>query len=168
VVPGKDKPVVYWYMLYEVENRSGQELDFYPNFDVVTNTLQVINSEVRVSPAAYRAIAKRADDPLLVPPERALGRLLQGEERARHSVAIWRDFDPRATSFRVYVGGLSGELLRLKNPSFDENEPVSDDNKRYFTLRKTLEIPYRFPGSASTHAQVKPIRLAEKQRWIMR
>lgn len=168
VVPGKDEPVVYWFMLYRVDNPSDQEVDFYPAFELVTNTLQVIESEVRVSPEAFRAIERRANDPLLVAPERAIGRLLRGKDRARHSVAIFRDFDPKATGFTIFVAGLSGEVRREKNPAFDASKPESETNKRYFTFRKTLAIPYKFPGSPVTRRSVIPERLADKQQWIMR
>lgn len=168
VVPGKAEPVVYWFMLYSVENPSDQEVEFYPTFELVTNTLQVIQSEVRVSPEAFRAVERRAEDPLLLTPERVLGKLLRGEDRARHSVAIFKDFDPKATSFTIFVGGLSGEVRREKNPAFDTSKPESETNKRYFVFRKTLAIPYRFPGSQVTRRSVTPERLADKQQWLMR
>jgi hypothetical protein len=168
VVPGKAEPVVYWFMLYSVENPGNEEVDFYPKFELVTNTLQVIQSEIRVSPEAFRAIGRRAEDPLLVTPERAIGKLLRGKDRARHSVAIFKDFDPKATSFTVFVSGLSGEFRREKNPAFDASKPESETNKRYFTFRKTLAIPYKFPGSPVTRRNVAPERLADKQQWLMR
>jgi hypothetical protein len=168
VVPGKAEPVVYWYMLYSVENLGEQEVDFYPEFELVTNTLKVVQSEIKVSPEAFRAVQRRADDPLLVTPERAIGKLLRGKDRARHSVALFRDFDPKTTSFTIFVGGLSGEVKRVKNPAFDEGKPESRTNERYFTFRKTLSIPFKFPGSETTRASVIPDRLADKQQWIMR
>lgn len=168
VVPGKDEPVVYWYMLYTVENPSDQEVNFYPEFQLVTDSLRVVQSEIQVSPEAFRAIQRRADDPLLVTPERAIGKLLRGKDRARHSVAIWKDFDPKATGFTVFVGGLSGETKRVKNPVFDESKPESRTNERYFTVRKTLSIPYKFPASEVTRRAVAPERLADKQQWLMR
>jgi hypothetical protein len=168
LLPGQEEPVVYWYMLYTVENPTGQEVDFYPEFELVTETLQVLSSGLGVSPEAYRAVERRAGDPLLVPPEKAIGRLLRGKERARHSVAIWPDFDPRARRFSIFVAGLSGEIKRVKNPAFDPDQPETDTNKRYFTLRKTLEIPYRFPGSEEMRSLAVPERVEEKQKWIMR
>jgi len=167
-LPGQAKPVVYWYMLYTVENATGHEVDFYPEFELVTDTLKVVRSEVGVSPEAYRAVQRRSGDPLLVPPERALGRLLRGKDRARRSVAIWRDFDPKAKAFKIYVSGLSGEVKRLRNPSFDPTRPESKTNKRYFILRKTLEIGYKFPGAESTRSQTVPGRVRDGQKWIMR
>jgi hypothetical protein len=167
-LPGKAEPVVYWYMLYTIENRYDEEVEFYPDFELVTNTLQVVQDEIRVSPEAFRAIQRRADDPLLVTPERAMGTLLRGKDNARHSVAIWRDFEPKATSFTIFVRGLSGEMRREKNPVFNASKPEGPGNERYFTLHKTLAIPYRFPVSEVTRSRVAPVRLADKQQWIMR
>jgi hypothetical protein len=167
-VPGQDKPVIYWCMLYRVINKTGRERMWYPEFELVTDTLQVIPAEKRVSPEAFAEIKRRANDPLLLPPEKVTGRLLQGEERARHGVAIFRDFDPQAKKFTIFVEGLSGELVRLKNYAFNPDKPVNEDNPRYFTLRKTLELPYKFPGSPTARTRTKPQRIPEKQDWIMR
>jgi hypothetical protein len=167
-VPAREKPVVYWCMLYRVVNKTGQERAWQPNFELVTDTLRVVPAEKKVSPEAFAEIKRRAGDALLLPPEKANGRLLEGEERARHGVAIFRDFDPKAQGFRIYVEGLSGEMVRLKNYAFDSGKPVSEENPRYFTLRKTLEIPYKFPGSESARSLTRPERVTEKQRWIMR
>jgi len=168
LLPGKDKPVVYWYMLYEVENGTEIEVDFYPAFELVTDTLKVAHSEAKVSPEAYRTVQRLAGDPLLVVPEKAVGRLLRGKDRARHSVAIWRDFDPKARGFTVYVAGLSGEVKRLKNPVFDPGKPESEANPKEFLLRKTLAVPYRFPGSQATRAGTIPERVPQEQQWVMR
>jgi len=168
VLPGQDRPAVYWYMLYTVENPTDQEVDFYPQFDLVTDTLQVVRSEIGVSPEAFKAIQRREHDPLLVPHRQVIGPLLRGQDRARHSVAIWRDFDPKAKSFVIYVSGLSGEVTRWKNPAFDRARPEDDTNPQYFTLRKALAIPYAFPGAEATRAQAVPERVTRAQHWIMR
>ncbi len=168
VVPGAKQPVVYWYMLYRIENQTDQEVDFYPKFELVTDTLQVIPSEIKVSPEAFRAIQRRSAQPLLVPPEQALGRILRGEDRARYSVAIWRNVDPKARAMTVYVSGLSGEMVRTKNPVFDESKPETDTNRRYFVLRKTLAIPYKLPGGQSLREAALPERLIGEEKWIMR
>lgn len=168
VEPGKPEPAVYWYMLYTVENRSDQELFFYPEFQVVTDTLQVINSGTDVSPEAYEAVFRRANNRRLLPPEKIAGRILRGADRARHGVAIWKDFDPRAKGFTVHVSGLSGEVLRWKNPAFETEKPEGPKNQRYFLLRKTLAIPYSLPGSEAARSHSVPRRDAENQKWVMR
>lgn len=167
-MPGQTEPAVYWYMLYSVENTSNREVEFYPRFDLVTDTLRVVTSEINVSPEAFQAIQRRSNDPLLVTPEKAIGKLRRGADQARHSVAVWRDFDPKARAFTVYISGLSGETARLKNPVFDPEKPADAANPRYFVLRKTLAVPYRFPGSESRRLEAVPERVTEQQKWIMR
>ncbi|HSW47051.1 MAG TPA: hypothetical protein VLM89_15920 [Phycisphaerae bacterium] len=168
MVPGRPEPVVYWYMLYSVENPGDKEIDFYPRFDLVTDTLKVVHGEIKVSPEAFQAIQRRSNNPLLVTPEKALGTLRCGQDQARHSVAIWRDFDPQARTFTVFVSGLSGEFKRVPNPIYDPNKPEDAGNKRFFLLRKTLEIPYKLPAGVSERAVAVPQRLPEQQKWIMR
>jgi hypothetical protein len=168
IEPGQQSPVVYWYMLYALENTSGREVDFYPSVEVVTDTLQIVRSERGVSPEAYQAVARRANDPALLPPEKIAGRIIVGKDRARHGVAIWKDFDPRAKGFTVYFSGLSGEIARWKNPAFDAEKPEGPRNQKYFLLRKTLAIPYVLAGSESTRGTAVPRRLADKQAWVMR
>jgi hypothetical protein len=168
MLPGRSQPAVYWYMLYTVENPGDKEVDFYPEFDLVTDTLKVYRSEIRVSPEAFQAIQRRSKDPLLVEPAKALGRLRCGKDQARHSVAIWRDFDSEAKDFRIYVKGLSGEFTRARNPMYDPGQPENEQNKRFFLLFKTLEIPYKLPAGPSERAVAVPQRLPEEQKWIMR
>lgn len=168
VEPGQAEPVVYWYVLYSVENNGPREVQFYPEFEIVTDTLQVIRSDRDVSPGAYDAVAKRVNNPALLPPERIAGRVLVGKERARHGVAIWRDFDPRAKSFTMFVSGLSGETARWRNPAYDSNKAEGPKNKKYFLLRKTLSVPYVLGGSETMRATAIPRRQIEKQAWVMR
>ncbi|HOA74357.1 MAG TPA: hypothetical protein PLQ89_09865 [Phycisphaerae bacterium] len=168
VEPGQSEPTVYWYMLYTVENQSDQELFFYPEFQIVTDTMQVVTAGKDVSPEAYQAAFRRANDPLLLPPERIAGRILRGKDRARHGVAIWRDFDPKARGFTVHVAGLSGEVMRWKNPAFNPDKAEGPSNQRYFLLRKTLAIPYTLPGSEASRATSIPRRQPEGQKWVMR
>jgi len=168
VVPGQADPVVYWYMLYTVENPGDLEIDYLPRFELVTDTLKVVPSEVKVSPEAFQAIRRRSGDPLLLTPEKILGQLLCGKEHAKHGVAIWRDFDPRARAFRIYAQGLAGEMTRVKNPGFEPKKPETDANKRYFILHKTLEIPYKLPAGPTDRYRAIPVRQTDKQRWVMR
>ncbi len=167
-VPGQKSPVVYWYMLYTVENSTEREVDFYPDFTLVTDTMRIVKNEVQVSPEAFQAIQRRSGNPALLPPEKVLGKLLRGQDRARSSVAIWKDFEPQAKGFTVFVAGLSGEVSFVKNPAYDSKKPEDAGNRRAFILRKTLELPYKFPGAESMRTYVVPERQTERQKWIMR
>ena len=167
-VPGQKAPVVYWYMVYTVENPTDREVDFYPDFTLVTDTMRIVKQEQQVSPEAFQAIQRRSGIPGLLPPEKVLGKLLRGQDQARSSVAIWKDFEAPAKGFTVFVAGLSGEVSFVKNPAFDSKKPEGADNKRAFILRKTLELPYKFPGAESMRTYVVPERQTERQKWIMR
>lgn len=167
-VPGQKAPVVYWYMVYTVENPTDREVDFYPDFVLVTDTMRIIKSEQQVSPEAFQAIQRRSENPALLPPEKVLGKLLRGRDRARSSVAIWKDFEPQAKGFTIFVAGLSGEVSFVRNPAYDPSKPEGPANRRAFILRKTLELPYKFPGADSMRTYVVPERQTERQRWIMR
>lgn len=168
MIPGRSEPVVYWYMLYTVQNDTDEARDFYPTFTIVTDTLNVVESEIGVSPEAFRAVKRRWEDPLLLPPSQINGKLLVGEDRAKRGVAIWPDFDPKAREFTVYVAGLSGETTRIANPAFDADKPVGPRNPRVFIVRKTLEIPYRLPGGGEDRARAVPQRLSREPQWVMR
>lgn len=167
-LPGRSEPATYWYLLYSVENRTGKAQEFYPTFEIVTDTLNVVESEIGVSPEAFRAIQRRWKNPLLLEGSRINGTLLAGEDRAKQGVAIWPDFDPKAKDFKVYVSGLSGETTKVANPAFDPAKPEEGRNKRFFLLRKTLEIPYRLPGGPDARHLAVPERLKEEPVWVMR
>ncbi len=167
-LPGRAEPVVYWYMLYTVENRTDEAREFYPTFTIVTDTLNVVESDVGVSPEAFRAIKRRWEDSLLLPPSQINGKLLVGEDRAKRGVAIWPDFDPKAREFTVYISGLSGETTRISNPAFNPEKPVGPRNPRLFILHKTLEIPYRLPGGEGDRSRAVPERLSREPHWVMR
>jgi len=168
VIPGQKEPVLYWYVLYTVEDPAKHEVDFYPQFDLVTDTLKVIPSEVKVSPEAFQAIKRQTNDALLLTPEKIVGKLQRGADRVRHGVAIFRDFDPKAKGFTLFVSGLSGEMKRVKNPGFDKDKPEGPDNLRYMVFRKTLAVPYKFPGSEGRRSESTPERVIDGQKWIMR
>lgn len=167
-LPGSDRPTTFWYVLYQVTNQTGQEVQFYPSFRIVTNTLQVVDGGADISPSVYDAIAARhkREYPFFAPPGKVTGPLLQGEENSRASVAVFRTFDPQASSFTLFMSGLSGEIERVANPSFDVKGPVSEDNARAFLLRRTLAVTYDLPGDPETRAFAAPIR--RLREWVMR
>jgi hypothetical protein len=116
--------------------------------------------------------------PFMVSPVEAIGRLLQGKDNARTSVLIFPDLDPRVTKFTIYFGGLSGEKVSIPNPKYDprralakdktaDAKPADDkDNPQFFTLRKTLAMPYALPGDAKSRRSASPA--AGSLNWVMR
>ena len=172
---------VYWYMLYTVTNKSRATQQFYPIFDLLTDDLRIIHTDLGISPLVFDAIKERhkLTHPYLVHPTKAIGELRAGDDYARESVAIWRADDLKVSTFTIYVAGLSGEARVLRNPTYDPARPekqkvVGPDgrereeivNPKYFTLQKTLQLNYTLAASPKAREDIEP-RLDEA-RWIMR
>jgi len=177
-VPGQEQPEVYWYMVYTVSNPDRRSVRFFPTFQLVTEDVRVVDTDVGVSKLVFDTIKERyrQTHKYLTHPTEALGELLTGDDNARESVAIWRDVDLSGNRFSVYVAGLSGETQFVRNPAYDPNQPDTAEpgpdgkprgqNPKYFALRKTLQIRYNLPGSAAARAVAEPER--SEVRWIMR
>lgn len=167
-VPGAAEPSVFWYVLFTVTNRTGRDVEFFPSFRLVTDTLTVVDGGAEVSPTVYEQIAERhkSEYPFLAPPWRVTGPLLQGEENSRSSVAVFSRIDPEASRFTLYVSGLSGDIKRTVNPAFDASKPEGETNPRFFVLRRTLAIEYALPGDEESVLTAAPIR--RNRFWTMR
>lgn len=167
-LPGDRHPTVFWYLVYTVTNRTDREVAFYPQFELVTDTLQVVPAGDGVSLRVFDAVRQRhrKQYPFIMSPLKVAGKLLRGEDNARTSVAIFRDFDLTANRFTIYVAGLSGEITRVTNPAFDASRPKGVENPQFFTLRKTLAFVYDLPGDVGSRAQADPVRV--RRKWIMR
>ena len=176
----------YWYMLYTVTNNAGEDVDFHPEIvrlnEIETelpaeharaqpqNAARIIVDPaiVGLQSAVFRAIQERhkKTHPFLATPVNAIGKLLQGRDNARTSVAVFRDLDPRVSKFTIYVSGLSGERITKPNPTYDPRRESDDKNPKIFVLRKTLAIPYTVPGDLKTRRIAKP-KLG-RMNWVMR
>lgn len=167
-LPGETAPRTYWYMLYRATNATGKDRAFFPSVRLVTDTLQVVEAGANISPHVYDFIIARhkREYPFLVPPAKATGLLLQGKENGRASVAVFAAIDPQASSFTIYAGGFSGEMLRIPNPAFDPKQDASETNERFFVLRRTLATKYDLPGDPATRDNARPIR--RTREWVMR
>jgi hypothetical protein len=167
-VPGASAPEVYWYMVYTVTNHTGRTQRFFPTFQLVTDDLHVVDTDMSIHALVFEAIRERhrRTHPDLVHPTKAIGDLLTGDDNALESVAIWRGVDSDANCIAIYVAGLCGEARVVRNPTFDPNRPEGPENPRQFTLRKTLEICYNLRGDAVARTLVEPERTSI--RWLMR
>lgn len=167
-LPGDSHDTTLWYVLFTVTNNTGKDIDFYPSSRIVTDTLRVVEGGADVSPAVYDAIFARyaKEYPFMASPAKITGPLLQGEENARTSAVVFRTFDKEASGFTLFFSGLSGDVRRVANPSFDAGQPESDDNPRFFVLRRTLAVEYELPGDEETSVLATPVR--KSRRWVMR
>lgn len=137
----------YWYLPYRVTNNSGADRLFVPNTMVYTDAGQLVDANVDIPPAVYRAIAAELDNELLEPPSQVVGELLQGPDYARESVIIWPHFNTDVDRFTLFVVGLSGETASVEVPGSDETE----------LLRRTAALRFGTPGNFPVNPQGQPI-----------
>lgn len=192
-VPGRAAPEVYWYLVYTVTNKTDRTQRFFPTFQLVTEDLVVLDTDMGINKVVFEAIRERnlKTHPDLVTPTQAIGELRSGEDYARESVAIWRATDVTVNNFTIYVAGLSGETRTVRNPAWSkpagkpagasegdakpgskdgagpgDNPAAGRNEPRNFTLRKTLEIRYSTPGSPEARSVAEVER--RSVRWVMR
>ena len=167
-LPGDREKTTFWYMLYTVENDTGREVPFFPTVELVTQSLQVVQGGEQISPIVYKAITERHKEthPFLIEPARATGTLLQGEDNAKNSMVVFRQFNLNDNAFSIFFSGLSGEIKRVSNPAFEASKPESASNLRMFSYRKTLQIKYQLPGDVRTRATAQVVRIGRE--WMMR
>ena len=113
--PGDPAPKAYWYITYSVTNLTDQEEMFLPSFDMLTKEGKVIPSEKTVPPGAFDDIKRRERNPQLLPLEKVSGKLLIGEDQTREGVAIWPESSLRMGTFHIFIAGLCGEAVIMKD-----------------------------------------------------
>jgi len=161
---GENGPSRFWYTILTITNRTGQDVEFYPRCELMTDTFQILPAGTGVPPVVFDQIKQRhaAAYPFLEPLEGVGNRLLQGEDNAKDIAVIWRDFDPQATGFTVFITGLSNETAAVKHPVArdDLGLPV------FVFLRKTLAVDYKLRGDSALRSSVEVAY--EDQNWVMR
>jgi hypothetical protein len=151
---------VYWYTVLSLTNNSGQDVPFYPKFELMTDTWQIMPSDTGITKPIYDAIKKRNEGsfPFLVTMDEVANTVLQGEDNAVDLLVVWKDFDQEADTVKFFFGGLSNETSVV--------EVEQQDQCVKYYLQKTLELDYAVPGDEEK-------RLAQElvfdgQRWVMR
>jgi len=154
----------FWYTLITLRNKANEDVEFYPQCELMTDTFQIIPAGRNVSPAVFEQIKKRhqAQYPFLEPLEKAGNRILQGEDNTKDIAIIWPDFDVQAKTIKIFIAGLSNETVVIGHPVAKDQmgEPV----KVY--LRKTLELNYSLRGDPRLRSDVGITY--KDNRWIMR
>ncbi|HWE02274.1 MAG TPA: hypothetical protein VG326_07655 [Tepidisphaeraceae bacterium] len=162
-VPGSNVPAAYWYLTYVVTNNTGKEVDFLPDFELVTQDGKIHRSDQAIPLPVFNAIKRAEGNDLLISPTQIAGPLHQGEDQAKDSVAIWREPPGRLGTFSIYVGGLNSEFVHAAD---NDGKPITDADGKPITLRKTLELDYTVWGD-----EVKPeldLVHPKPDEWIMR
>lgn len=161
--PGDLTASAYWYITYTVTNNSGQEQMFLPLFEMLNDDGSVTRSDRNISPAVFDAIKSREKNELLQPPLSVGPELRIGEDQAVDSVAIWREPRLQMGQFSIFITGLSGEWVFLKD---DQGQDVKGPDGQPVILRKTLMLSYTVRGDETFGG---PDAVVEQSRqWVMR
>ncbi|HEY7119340.1 MAG TPA: hypothetical protein VH475_22305 [Tepidisphaeraceae bacterium] len=168
--PGGDAPQAFWYMTFKVTNNTTDEREFLPVIELVDDKGNVHRSDQNISATVFDAIKQQEGSRFLEPLAKASGRLLQGPEQARDSVAIWPEPLERMGSFTIFVNGLSGEAVFYKDGKetpFDKVDwTKTKPDEAGIILRKTLELDYQVPGDEFYQGRDPVIK--KDERWVMR
>ena len=162
---GSDKkPRQFWYIIITLTNNTGDDVDFYPKCDLMTDSFQIIPAGKYVSSMLFNQVKKRhkSQYPFLEPLDSAGTKILQGLDNTKDIAVIWPDFDSQARSIQLFITGLSNETVAVDHPvSKDQmGEPVK------VFLRKTLELSYSLKGDQTLRTSSS---FAYKgKRWVMR
>jgi hypothetical protein len=154
----------FWYLILDLTNQSGKDVDFYPQFELVTDTVQMTPAIKGTSAILFDKIKERHKSKyaFLQLPENAPDKILQGEDNALDIAVIFPDFDPNAKTINIFISGLSNETVAVDNPS----EKDKDGNPVKIYLRKTLQLTYSIAGDPKFRKDQK-LKFEEKN-WVMR
>jgi hypothetical protein len=164
VLKSKNSQERFWYIILDLVNQSGKDVDFYPQFELVTDTVQVTPAIKGTSAVLFDKIKQRHKNkyPFLQLPENAPNKMLQGEDNALDIAVIFPDFDPNAKTINIFISGLSNETIAVDNPA----EKDKDGNPVKIYLRKTLQLTYSIAGDPKFRNDQK-LKFEEKC-WVMR
>ena len=158
------QPSRFWYTIITLTNNTGNDVGFYPDCDLMTDTFQITPAGKAVTPAVFEQIRKRHKSryPFLELLAKAGNKILQGEDNTKDIAVIWPDFDAQAKNIKVFIAGLSNETVAIDHPVAKDQagKPLK------VFLRKTLELSYAFKDDPALRSGAS---LTYKgKRWIMR
>lgn len=158
------KPEKYWYTIITLTNNTKNDVEFYPECELVTDTFQIVPACRGVPAFAFKQIKQRHQSkyPFLEYLDDTDNRILQGEDNTKDIAIIWPDFDSKAKGINIFIAGLSNETAAVDHPT--EKDEAGNPVKIY--LRKTLELSYKVSGDAAFRSGANLVY--EDKRWIMR
>lgn len=153
----------YWYLTYEVSNRSGRERMWAPRIDLQTDAGQVQESGQGVPRLVTQdlqrtlssARSERRTDKVL-DQNQVIGPIVAGPEHAREGLVVWRIEDPTVTELSIYVAGVTNHRETATHP--ETGEPVA--------LRRTRALRFVTPGELAL-LEGSPIEVSS-QEWVLR
>lgn len=169
-VPGSPVPLAYWYMTYTVTNNSDKEQQWLPSFELMTEDGKLVRGNVNIPRKAFDSIKTAERNKYLEPFTTITGSIRLGEAEARDGVAIWPEPSPRMGHFSIFISGLSGEAVMLKNANgkFQKIESAEElrNTKDLIILRKTLQLNFFIRGD-EVYPGEDEVNV-DSEAWIMR
>ncbi|MEM9882813.1 MAG: hypothetical protein AAF800_07845 [Planctomycetota bacterium] len=169
----------YWYAPYTVTNNTGRDRLFIPQVVVLDNLGRIVTAGRQIPPNVFPAIAERLGNDLLERPDDVIGRLLQGEDFARDSVAIWPASSRDVDEFTLFFAGADGETQPLIDPITGEpitqaaTDPITgaavldeagNPVQQTVMVRRNRAFTYATPGTLGRGANLReqPVTLLEE------
>jgi hypothetical protein len=155
--------VAYWYVTYNVANLGDEEQQYLPTFEMVTNEGKVIPSDFAVPDKVFQKIKSIEGNDLLERMPQIAGPIHVGEDQSKDGVAIWQEPESRMGEFQIFVAGLSGESVPMKDA---DGKPQNDASGNPVILHKTFEMDFviygdeLYPDKDEVHAKT--------EKWVMR
>jgi hypothetical protein len=143
-VAGDATPRAYWYLPYTITNEGDDTQTFIPQFEMLTEDGKVHRARKDVPREVFDAIKGRERNPLIVPATRVGGELPPGVDEARDSVAVWEEPMKNIGTFKLFIGGLSGEFVEMTDP--ESGAAIKNSKGEQVILRKTLQLTYSVNG----------------------
>lgn len=162
-MPGKG-PQRFWYTILTVTNKGFEDVRFFPNCELVTDTFKVTLAGTECSGLVYSQLQKRYQGqyPFLESLENFNRRVLVGSDNTRDIAIIWPDFDANAKKVALYIAGLSNEIAKVDHPAKTDES----GNPQQVLLRKTLELNYSISGDPARRSEASLKYLSKS--WVMR
>ncbi len=96
-------------------------------------------------------------------PQDMSAKLLVGEDQAKSSVAIWEEPSAEMGVFDIFFGGLSGEVVVLKD---SQGNALKDADGNPIRVRKTRQLRYKVRGDEVRPEEDEVVPVLDT--WIMR
>jgi len=146
----------WWYLTYEVINRTGDDQLWAPSFVLFTDAGEILVSGRDVPSGIEEDLCALLGNELMETQNEIIGEIFQGPEHAKEGVVVWPAQQTDVNELSLFIAGISGETARINNPLSGEE----------IILRKTLQRDYLIRGKALARGS-RPLELMQ-QRWILR
>ena len=146
----------YWWMHYTVTNRTKRDRIWAPKFTLFTDVGEILESGKDVPSTITAKIKDLLGNELIETQNEIIGDLLQGIENARDGLVIWPARVLQVNEITMFISGVSGETIRVRNPITSEQ----------VILYKSIQRNYLIPGDALARG-LRPIEL-KSEKWILR